>query len=493
MNILRIVCLFLGLLQLAQAKAPSLADWRSYFAKEQNSLNQKLPLTTLQVFVRSSGFLSSLIGRIEEDLAKTGGMKGEDYHLFRMGLQHYLSSAVEIEKLNTASFANNDERLTALARLLEETKRLHDNINFNKTLRTIVRDLSLPQLESLFSKILNKKFAQLLEENANPVFEAKDDSFTLFKETLAFNLLKEGKDLSELAQRKVFWIKKSDGMSNAAGSILRAGSRGFSAVASPIAWRDNGFVRSNGEHFEKLKKSLRPLDLIFEKKRYKLTDYTIPGHFGHVGVWLGTEDDLRELGLWDHPSLAPFREEIRAGRSIFEVRITGLVFNSLENWVNLDEMAVIRAKNVFDGGVANSAMAYEGLYNQMGKTYDFAFNAMTSSVLTCTELGFQALGHVRWPLKKMLGNYTITPDSMAELAFAANSPVEFVMYLYGDENGVQLKDANYFARALGLTPKDGIYTRKDVNCRYRRERFNRSAIRFQSQCKTSYIPLVYSE
>ena len=50
-----------------------------------------------------------------------------------------------------------------------------------------------------------------------------------------------------------------------------------------------------------LASQLRPLDLLLEKTPFRLTDAFIPGHFGHVAIWLGTEAELRELGLWEHP------------------------------------------------------------------------------------------------------------------------------------------------------------------------------------------------
>ena len=39
------------------------------------------------------------------------------------------------------------------------------------------------------------------------------------------------------------------------------------------------------------------LDLLLEKTPFRLTDKTIPGFWGHVGLWIGDQQDLEELGI----------------------------------------------------------------------------------------------------------------------------------------------------------------------------------------------------
>ena len=54
---------------------------------------------------------------------------------------------------------------------------------------------------------------------------------------------------------------------------------------------------------------LKPLDVLLEKTPFRLTDKTIPGFWGHVGLWIGDQQDLEELGIWNHPLVKPVSTE----------------------------------------------------------------------------------------------------------------------------------------------------------------------------------------
>ena len=38
---------------------------------------------------------------------------------------------------------------------------------------------------------------------------------------------------------------------------------------------------------QEVKQELRPFDILFEKTPFRLTDKFIPGHFGHVAIYIG--------------------------------------------------------------------------------------------------------------------------------------------------------------------------------------------------------------
>ncbi|MDR2838789.1 MAG: hypothetical protein LBV49_09565, partial [Azonexus sp.] len=50
---------------------------------------------------------------------------------------------------------------------------------------------------------------------------------------------------------------------------------------------------------------LRAGDILLEKTPFRLTDNFIPGHWGHAAIWVGSEDELRRLGIWEHPAVRP--------------------------------------------------------------------------------------------------------------------------------------------------------------------------------------------
>jgi hypothetical protein len=61
---------------------------------------------------------------------------------------------------------------------------------------------------------------------------------------------------------------------------------------------------------QQLLKKLQPLDIILEKTPFRLTDKLIPGHFGHVAIWVGSQKELKEKGLWEHEVVQPYHNRI---------------------------------------------------------------------------------------------------------------------------------------------------------------------------------------
>jgi hypothetical protein len=181
---------------------------------------------------------------------------------------------------------------------------------------------------------------------------------------------------------------------------------------------------------EILKHRLKPLDLIFEKRKYTLSNYTIPGHWGHVAVWLGTKEELIESGVWDKNYFAPFRAAVESGKNIIEIRKKGMQFVSLESFTNLDEIAVTRMRNA----QTDSEEILNNINDEMDATYDFSFNAQTPDKLTCSEMVAYGYGDIHWPAMKTLLQVSLRPDDIGVLSLYKDSPEEFVLYIKGDEN-----------------------------------------------------------
>ncbi|MDR1647674.1 MAG: hypothetical protein LBR88_06550, partial [Zoogloeaceae bacterium] len=83
---------------------------------------------------------------------------------------------------------------------------------------------------------------------------------------------------------------------------------------------------------------LRAGDILLEKTPFRLTDAFIPGHWGHVAIWVGTEAELRELEIWEHPLVVPHQASIRSGRGVVEALRSGVEINSLANFLNIDDL-----------------------------------------------------------------------------------------------------------------------------------------------------------
>ncbi|MBC7715111.1 MAG: hypothetical protein H7177_17330 [Rhizobacter sp.] len=217
-------------------------------------------------------------------------------------------------------------------------------------------------------------------------------------------------------------------------------------ISDHVNWRQ-GRIRDNQEAIKVIREKLKPLDMVFEKREFKLSNYTIPGHFGHVGIWLGTKEELVTMGIWDKEYFAPFRPFVEAGKNIVEIRKEGLGFQSIDTFINLDEIAVARIKNIAED---RADSVYEGLSEQIGKRYDFKFDIRTADKITCAELIAFSYGDIKWPQTKTLFQVSLRPDDLAVLTLDKSSPAEFVLYFKGikakDGGGFESKDFQQWSK-----------------------------------------------
>jgi uncharacterized protein YycO len=193
--------------------------------------------------------------------------------------------------------------------------------------------------------------------------------------------------------------------------------------------------------------SLRAGDILLEKTPFRLTDTFIPGHWGHAAVWVGTEPELRSLGIWDHPVVAPHQAAIRKGHGVIEALRTGVEMNTIEHFLNVDDLAVLRHDTLDDTKRVNVILQ---TLRQVGKAYDYNFDAETTSRMFCSKLVYLAYGDLQWPTSSILGRRTVSPDNIAARAFD-DGPLK-VSLLYHD--GLEITDqAREFMRGLLRTAK----------------------------------------
>jgi hypothetical protein len=74
-------------------------------------------------------------------------------------------------------------------------------------------------------------------------------------------------------------------------------------------------------------RNLKAGDILLEKTPFRLTDRLIPGHWGHAAIWVGNEQELKELGLWDHSVVRKHHNDIRRGASVVEALRDGVQMN----------------------------------------------------------------------------------------------------------------------------------------------------------------------
>jgi uncharacterized protein YycO len=184
-------------------------------------------------------------------------------------------------------------------------------------------------------------------------------------------------------------------------------------------------------------------DILLEKTPFRLTDTFIPGHWGHAAIWVGNEVELRELGIWDHPVVAPHQAAIRTGRGVVEALRSGVEMNTLAHFMNIDDLAVLRHAAL---SPQERAEAILQTLRQIGKAYDFNFDAENTQRVFCSKLVYLAYGDVDWPTSRFLGRFTISPDDIAKRSIAGG-PLSIIL-IYHDGKPVKLPAQEMMARFL---------------------------------------------
>lgn len=418
-------------------------------------------------------------------------------------LQEYFYAQIKVhgEILDLREGNHNNEILKALQ--IESFRKIHDLFFHRKSLRTLLTDqLNIPTLSlgrwyelkdrTLSTRNISKR-ESYLERNFFPIENEVNRDNTLiqaWRNSGLYQLSQKDESWKSLANTELFWRNIGDGVLAGLGKIPTGASAAFGAVAGSIAWRE-GYLKDNKDLLNKLEETLLPFDLLMEKKAYKFTDITIPGHWGHVGIYLGSEEQLKALGLWDNPVLKPFRENIRAGKRIFQVRRWGLEFDSLQGFMNLDEMAVLRVEDFHKRSSKDLEMTLKYLGEQIGKGYDFNFDAMTGETITCTEIIAFSFGPIKWPMEVLLGRLTISPNNLAELAFHTGAPLKTIHYITGDQGGMHFLSEADLGKTLGYVLKNQTYQKHSVSCKREMYRHRRDGLRFHYSCEDEYNEFVY--
>lgn len=194
---------------------------------------------------------------------------------------------------------------------------------------------------------------------------------------------------------------------------------------------------------EKVLQSLQAGDILLEKTPFRLTDRFIPGHWGHAAIWLGTEEELKALGIWEHPIIKPYQTQINAGRGVVEALRSGVQLSFLEDFLNIDDLAILRHPNV------NREKLVERLIlaaRQLGKQYDFNFNVETTDKIVCSELIYVVFTDIQWPTEKALGRFTISPDNVAMEALEGTLKL---ILLFHDGNPITNEPLALMANLMG--------------------------------------------
>lgn len=284
---------------------------------------------------------------------------------------------------------------------------------------TKFEEYGLTKLEKNYKKAVSKSNLKKIRKELEEEMQELPENLELNLQT---NILKKGQFF------------------NFGDSVLGATSKSVSRVAflwgvlsDHLKWREGRIYRSEIGKLM-MRDHLKPLDIIFEKRTFVLSNYTIPGHWGHVAVYLGTKDELIELGVWENPEFQFFRQKVEEGFEIVEIRKSGMNFVKLDDFLNLDEVAVMRVRDI----PLSVNEVFANLVHQAKKKYDFQFNAHSTHEITCTELITNSYGDINWKQSKNLGFVNMQPDDVAELSIRHEKRADLVLYLKGKKNFIEV-------------------------------------------------------
>jgi len=205
-------------------------------------------------------------------------------------------------------------------------------------------------------------------------------------------------------------------------------SRIFGNTAGIIEIR-SGRLAGNPVVRARVEEAIRPGDILVEKTPFRLTDKLIPGYFGHLAIWLGTEAQLRKLRIWDEPLAAAHREALRDGRRVVEALRSGVQLNTLEHFLNVDDLLVLRDPELEGDRLREHLIR---ALRQVGKPYDFNFDVGSSDRVACAELVFLVFTDIPWEAPRRLGRYTISPDRVVDSALSRGGLEIVLLYLDGE-------------------------------------------------------------
>ncbi len=255
---------------------------------------------------------------------------------------------------------------------------------------------------------------------------------------------------SSLETESIFSISRLNIFKNKIEDSIRLISSDATNQVSKMFGNTAGIIVSRRGKLDDLPKdkqseiiaNLQPLDILLEKAPFRLTDHLIPGYWSHVALWSGTENELRELGVWDElPDIykeakvrynysgPSFQESILNGHLIIEALRPGVQINTLQHFLNIDDLGVIRYNELT---LENKRSYLLNAFSQIGKSYDFNFDVESKNEIVCSELIYVSFDDLDWNTSKTVGRYTISPDHVAQ-NLKHNSFEAVMLYLDGVE------------------------------------------------------------
>ena len=351
----------------------------------------------------------------------------------------------------SAALVLYDNYLLAIS-IFEEDRKLRRLLNARDTGYNIGR-AELAKVTLLYNSPSNRHrvisamafYDKMVEQAPQEYFRDSGSSYLylLISQSPTYNMTKKHSSLYGLGrQLQFFGSVTGDSLNHLGREGINIFSMLFGNSVGLIETR-KGKLYGQPQMSRLIKDRLQAGDILLEKTPFRLTDKFIPGHWGHAAVWIGTEQELRSLGIWDHPLVKKRRGQIRNGQLIVEALRSGVEMSALEEFLNVDDIGILRVSRRDKEDTAEIIIR---ALRQVGKAYDFNFDVETTDRIVCSELIYSAYTGIDWPTEKALGRATISPDHVA-LKALNGGPLRLVA-LFHDGELVQDKPLKQLAVLL---------------------------------------------
>ncbi len=186
----------------------------------------------------------------------------------------------------------------------------------------------------------------------------------------------------------------------------------LSSIFGNVAGFFHGKIADQKKNIQFLSQTLEPFDIVLSKSRKHLTDKFIPGYFGHVGIWIGSVEQLKLDGLDSITHVKNNRKKLGNQFCMLESLRNKTQLNALSLFADGEDYMVIRY-NKLDRAQKIQIL---NTLRHIGKKYDFNFNVESPDKIYCTELVYYAFGFIEWKAEKTFGRFTLPPDNIAKEA-----------------------------------------------------------------------------
>jgi len=250
-----------------------------------------------------------------------------------------------------------------------------------------------------------------------PLDTVNDDNFAyldlLIHGTRSYNILRKLSLDDKVARR---FGKHTNSISDSLNALNRSAVNGVSelfgnAVGAVEERKGRMYQDKTAEHL--ILGQLQAGDILLEKTPFRLTDKMIPGYWGHAAIWVGNQQELISLGVWNTALVNKYQQKIQNQQGVVEALRDGTKMNTLEHFLNIDDLVVLRKKNLMD---QHKKKIIELTFRQVGKPYDFNYDVETTDKIVCSQLVYLAYTDIGWTTDTLIGRYTISPDNIAQKA-----------------------------------------------------------------------------